>query len=115
MMSVNANSTRARRRSRSQNHGQNRSQKRSTTGSGVSAGNRSNGNNEGNEQDRNEFIASFQLNISTASSPILVRNGIRKLGDNCYSARMIRKYFENSNPHKVDIRIVQIWNVNINR
>lgn len=113
---VNANSTSAngaRRRARSQNRSQNRGRRRSTTESIVSTTNRSNGNYEVNEDDRNEFIASFQLNITTASSPILVRNGIRKLGDNCYSARMIKKYFENSNPHGVNLRIVQIWNVNI--
>lgn len=66
---------------------------------------------ERNESDRNEFIASFQLNMLTSSSPILVRNDIRKLGDNCYSARLIREYFQNTNPHNVNMRIKQIWKV----
>lgn len=72
-----------------------------------------NENDEQNERDRNEFIASFNLNISSTSSPVLVRNGITKLGDNCYSARMIREYFQNSNPHNINLQIKQIWKVSL--
>lgn len=88
---------------------------RSTTGSRVSTANRSDENDERNERDRDEFIASFKLNISTASSPVLVRNDIRKLGNNCYGAKIIKEYFQNSNPHNVNLHIKQIWKVNRRR
>lgn len=88
--------------------------RRNSTSSNVNTGRRTNQkHNENDENDRSEFIASFQLDILTASSPILVRNGINKLGNKCYSAKMVKKYFENSNPHGVNIRIKQIWKVQI--
>lgn len=113
-MNVNANSTSSnggRGRTRARRRNKNR---RNRSRSSASIDNYSNDNyeiDEDYEQERYEFIASFKLNISTASSPILARNDIRKLGNNCYSARMIKKYFKNSNPHDLNIRIVQIWNV----
>lgn len=88
----------------------NRKKKRSNSSSNAVMNTRNNQNYYENEHD--EFIDSFQLNISAASSPTLIHNDIRKLGNGCYSAKMIRKYFENSNPHNVGMRIVQIWKVN---
>lgn len=86
----------------------------SPVGFRVSSSNHSNGNNQNTDHDHNEFIRSFHLNMLTSSSPILVRNGIEKLGDDCHGARMVRRYFENSNPHKVNIHIKQIWKVSKN-
>lgn len=111
------NGARTRARSQSQGRGRGRGRRGSdssisTTGSSrAKSANPSKHNNESTERDRDEFIASFQLNILTTSSPILVRNGIQKLGDKCYSAKMVKKYFESSNPHQINIRIVQIWKV----
>lgn len=70
-----------------------------------------NKNDERIKRDRVEFIASFKLNISTASWPILIRNGVEKLYNNCYSAKIIKEYFQNSNPHNLNIHIKQIWKV----
>lgn len=54
--------------------GQSLGQTRNPIGVRVRPVNHSNGYNENTEYDRNEFIRSFHLNISTSSSPILVRN-----------------------------------------
>lgn len=94
---------------RRRNH-QKKKKKKGPNNSNGSSLNRVNHPNNQNEHD--EFIASFQLNISVASSPILVRNGITKLWNGCYSAKMIKKYFDNTNPHNIDLQIVQIWKVN---
>lgn len=107
--SINGYTSHNGRRVTSQNFGQRRSANRTR----VNAVNNSNENHERNERDRDEFIASFNLNITTASSPILVRNGIEKLEDDCYSANMVNRYFENTNPHNVDIHIKKIWKVNL--
>lgn len=110
-MNVNANSTTANGgRSRKKRRKRNKNASNSTKSEVNTWNQRNSQNNYENEHD--QFIASFQLNISAASSPILVRNEIRKVGNNCYSARMIKKYFENSNPHNVNIYIKQIWKVN---
>ena len=83
-----------------------------TQGTGRGRGNSTRHNdNQENDHERDQFIASFQLNILSSSAPVLVRNDIRKLGDNTYSARIIKEYFRNSNPHNINIRIVQIWKV----
>ena len=66
---------------------------------------------ENDDNDRDEFIATFDLNILSSSSPILTRNDIKKLDRNGYSDSIVRKYFRNSNPHNIDMRIVQIWQV----
>lgn len=88
----------------------NRKRKRSNNSNTNTSSHTNNQNYYENEHD--EFIDSFQLNISVASLPILVHNDIQKLGNRCYSAKMIKKYFENSNPHNVGMQIIQIWKVN---
>lgn len=94
-------------------HGRNPSNRsrNSTAARGITPSSHPNENDEQNERERRQFIASFTLNISTASSPVLVRNDIRKLGNNCFSDRVIREYFQNSNPHNINIQIKQIWKV----
>lgn len=87
---------------------------RSPIGFCVSSGNHSNVSNDNTEHDRNEFIRSFHLNMLTSSSPILARNGIEKLGDDCHSSRMVKKYFESTNALKTNIHIKQIWKVSRN-
>lgn len=104
---------RGRRRGQGRNGNGSTHSRSSTANRNATTNNQSNENDERNERDRDEFIASFKLNILTASSPVLVRNDIRKLGDNCYSARVIREYFQNSNPHNINIHIKQIWKVGL--
>lgn len=114
-MSISTNSSSVNGRGRGRGRGRVRNastrSRNSLVFGGITPRNNPNENDEQNERDRNKFIASFKLNISAASSPVLVRNDIRKLGNNCFSDRVIREYFQNSNPHNINIQIKQIWKV----
>lgn len=75
---------------------------------------RSNNDNENNsDQVYDEFIKSLQLSASQpqARTQVLFRNSIRKMGRGSFEDKLIREYFENSNSHRWDINIIEIWKV----